>query len=936
MNNQQECLLEMLKEIHAICVKHDINYFAMGGTLIGAVRNGGFLPWDDDADIMMPYDDWKRFEKACETDLPPNRHLGAADLDERYCHIVPRFVSKETTAIHTCQSLQDDVAGESIDIFILDPVSDEDGAYEDYLQDMFLYASVVNYANVAATHLEIDADRFRKYLALERDLGRSQVVERMEENLSRHFGEGKYYALRWQSMTLRCERSWYDHPVPLQFEDMQLFAPNGYCEYLTLFFGDDWPEVPKGITPSKHNAAFSHSFPYTDALEYYRPSNDRAEIKRLLDERKYLLLKHAKERNDIKDELMAFRARVESETVSLFAERHRDEVARARKERNGRELALLLEGYLREQTSRDYIGRNTYGGSYRVIRPVLIDVPEEIFEAGLIAMFYSDRLRFVGRLLDAWKKQKGGLASGAQKIEDDLALFHDAAHCFEVGAFGDAARSAQKLLIDYPDCLIFAKLECMSLYRAYLESKEQCDFDKLKKSVDYYSGVWPQDGFFAKYEADFLSWSGDEVQARDLYLRAAESTRNGIVLNEIAELTGYHPSWLRTPEWAREAGVAQWDGEDAEPLPASGDVPALPTLGDPRQEYLVGLLAELARLCADHQIRCALSPAMARCMSNGGPLPTDMDAYAIWLEPGEHAKLRAVLQSRALEDRRFGYMGNTPTFKDRIIRFYGLDSFFCRIDGGGPSDSDKLFVKAIPLEPVTYPKLFRRALYQWDRGKRSASRIVRVFDGFYRLLHGLTGDEKRIATRLFDLAMNHAESVSSRGEPMQADGIAVDVSLLKELSSFEYMCAEFAVPASLDEYCALAPATDVGYWLSFPEHFTFFAGHDYSYFVNNGALSPDLFERRSALRQELASAKEASRLFKRNFKEIKVAVGLKELALQLLPQKERIVELYESQDHEQLRSLLEDYLAYAEKYPKAGDTLSFDDDIYHVMCAVRQ
>ena len=141
MTEKQELLLQLFREVDAICKKHNLRYVMAGGTLIGVLRNEGFIPWDDDVDIYMPKSDWDKFVEICKTEMPDNRAIYCSDVDRTYTNSFPRYGSTDTCSIHKHQIIGDDKAGEIIDVLTLDPIPDDDREYEKYRTYMMIYTA---------------------------------------------------------------------------------------------------------------------------------------------------------------------------------------------------------------------------------------------------------------------------------------------------------------------------------------------------------------------------------------------------------------------------------------------------------------------------------------------------------------------------------------------------------------------------------------------------------------------------------------------------------------------------------------------------------------------------------------------------------------------------------------------------------------------------
>ena len=116
----QLTLVEILDEIVRLCKKHNLTYFLLAGSALGAVRHAGFIPWDDDIDIGMPREDYEKLIKIALDELDDKYFLDCYKTN-KYAHLGFMKIKKNgTSAITDYSKIRRDHDGFSIDIFPID------------------------------------------------------------------------------------------------------------------------------------------------------------------------------------------------------------------------------------------------------------------------------------------------------------------------------------------------------------------------------------------------------------------------------------------------------------------------------------------------------------------------------------------------------------------------------------------------------------------------------------------------------------------------------------------------------------------------------------------------------------------------------------------------------------------------------------------------
>lgn len=130
--------LDILKEFDRVCRSHDIRYVMIGGTMLGAVRHKGFIPWDDDIDVAMLREEYEKFRKVSNTLNPKICYLQDHLSDQFYRWGYSKIRRTETTYIRLGQEHLKNKTGIFIDVFPMDDVPKN--FCGEVFQDVFCYA----------------------------------------------------------------------------------------------------------------------------------------------------------------------------------------------------------------------------------------------------------------------------------------------------------------------------------------------------------------------------------------------------------------------------------------------------------------------------------------------------------------------------------------------------------------------------------------------------------------------------------------------------------------------------------------------------------------------------------------------------------------------------------------------------------------------------
>lgn len=299
----QNKYIEILQKYISICDENNLTYYAFYGTLLGAVRHQGFIPWDDDVDVAMPRADFNKFAQIMARAEEGNYYFNLSD--NAFYGGYGKFGDRNTTFISKRDANQKTEHGMAIDVLPLDWLEPDYERRSRQLKKISCLQELIvakTYCRKSAFGEEISFIKWFKMWAFSLVHNRNGLIKRLEKAFEESEKSNyltvlaRYYD---DSMRNYYHKEFFSHTVDLKFGDFKIKAPQNYDACLRTEYGDAYLlYLGEKILKKKHSGIINPCIPYREYEKHilYRPISIKKQliIGDMENVEKYLIKDHSK------------------------------------------------------------------------------------------------------------------------------------------------------------------------------------------------------------------------------------------------------------------------------------------------------------------------------------------------------------------------------------------------------------------------------------------------------------------------------------------------------------------------------------------------------------------------------------------------------------------------------------------------------------------
>lgn len=251
--------LQIMDEIDRVCKENNIDYFLTAGALLGAIRHGGMIPWDDDIDIAMPRESFDRFINYIHKKMNNKFYLDYYNTNKKHVHPFAKVRLKGTEFRES--SVDKSQLWEIwVDVFPLDNISKQDYSFLDKNKK-----KIKKYNNILVKKYIINFNHFSDFknkltYIIAKIIPTNIVVKRINQLMKKSDKENNTYFINYGSKysveKQTHEISKYYPLKKIKFENKEYNAPNDIDYVLTKIYGKNYMELPPKEKRVSHDPIF--------------------------------------------------------------------------------------------------------------------------------------------------------------------------------------------------------------------------------------------------------------------------------------------------------------------------------------------------------------------------------------------------------------------------------------------------------------------------------------------------------------------------------------------------------------------------------------------------------------------------------------------------------------------------------------------------------
>lgn len=255
--------LDILKAFSDICERNDLRYILCGGTILGAIRHKGFIPWDDDLDVAMPRSDYEKLATIAQSELGDRYRFLSYKTDDTYKRNFNR-IADTRVIVHNASNSKELLEYAWLDIFPLDGMPNgrilqrlHFGilTFKRFLYHASCFDELVNLNRPGRPRYQQFAIKFLAKTHFGSRMNTKKLMSKIEKGLKRYdYDNGEWIVSFFGSYMTKeiFEKRLIGKGTKYQFEDLMLLGPDLYDEFLKHFYGD-YMKVPEDAHKDKHN-----------------------------------------------------------------------------------------------------------------------------------------------------------------------------------------------------------------------------------------------------------------------------------------------------------------------------------------------------------------------------------------------------------------------------------------------------------------------------------------------------------------------------------------------------------------------------------------------------------------------------------------------------------------------------------------------------------